>query len=126
MRFAASRSLRRAPTGLAWVAAVGLLSACGSPAPEVPITLTDFAFAPAKFSVQQRQKTVLKIQNTGSTDHNIAIPPLNVSTGPIAAGKTVNLELTAPRGPLKMICSIHEGQGMVAEIAVEQPAPNRR
>lgn len=120
MRFAASRSFRHSPIAAAIVAAAGLVAACGSPSPEVPITLSDFALAPAKFSIQRAQKTVLKLQNTGSSEHNIAIQQLNVGTGPIAPGKTVNLEVTAPRGPLKIICTIHEGQGMVAEIAVEQ------
>lgn len=126
MRFAASRSPGRASIALAVIVAVGLLAACGSPTPEEPVTLSDFAFAPTKIAIQRAQKTVLKLQNTGNAEHNIAIPQLNVSSGPIAPGKTVNLELTAPRGPLKIICSIHEDRGMIAEIAVEQRPTTRR
>ena len=127
MRLATRRLLGRAPLALAALAAAGVLAACTSPPPEVPVTIADFSIEPAKISIQRAQKTVLKIQNTGSSEHNISIQQLNVATGLLGPGKTFNLEVTAPRGPLKMICSLpgHEGRGMVAEIAVEQ-SPTRR
>lgn len=118
-------SRRLSPFVRAALVAVGAaaLAACGSPTPTMQATVRDFSVEPAKLSIQRAQKTVLQLRNEGGTEHNMSVQGqgVNVSSGPIAPGKTASLEVVAPRGPLKLICTIpgHEARGMTAEIAVE-------
>lgn len=120
MRFTALTA-PRAGVLFAFAAAGALAAGCGSPAPEVAVTMTDFAYDPSRITIQRATKTVLKIENKGATEHNLAVQQINVSSGPVAPGRTVRVEITAPRGPLKVVCTIpgHEAMGMVGEIAVE-------
>ena len=113
--------LRRASIALALAAVTSALTACGSAAPEVKLSMNDFKFEPATLNIGRAQRTLLTVQNNGKTEHNLMIQQINVTTGPIAPGQSKTIEVTAPRGPLKFVCVIpgHEGQGMVGEITVD-------
>ena len=101
------------------------VSGCGGGVPEVSVTLSEFAFEPPRISIPRSQKTALKLQNKGTVEHNFSVPQLNLTSLPVAPGKTVTLEFAVPRGgaPLRVVCTIpgHEESGMVAElVAVER------
>lgn len=121
MRRAVRSGLHRAFLLMALATVTGFMAACGSPAPEVIITMSEFKYTPDKVTIGRNQKTIFKIENQGGTEHNLMIRQINVSTGLIAPGQTKILEIAAPRGPLKFVCLVpgHEDQGMVGEITVD-------
>jgi uncharacterized cupredoxin-like copper-binding protein len=106
---------------IAVAVASSLMTACGSSAPEVTLSMSDFKFEPATFNIGRAQRTILKVQNNGKTEHNLMIQQINVTTGPMAPGQSKTIEVTSPRGPLKFVYLIpgHEAQGMSSDITVD-------
>ena len=98
--------------------AVASLS-CSAPNPEVPVILTDYAFEPGVISLQRAQKTVLKLQNKGTVEHNLAIPRQSISSVTVKPGETASLEVAFPQGEFPIVCSVpgHEEQGMTGKIS---------
>lgn len=116
------------PRGRGCVLAAGVLGVglvalgCGAPPPEVTVAMTEFAFDPNRLAIQRAEKTIIRLENRGTVEHNFAVPQLNVASANVAPGKTATLEISVPRGPLRIVCTVpgHEEAGMVGEIAVEQ------
>ena len=120
MRVAMSRAYARklfVTAGLFACAVAGL--SCSPPNPEVSVLLTDYAFDPPIVTLQRAQKTIIKLQNKGSVEHNLAIPRQNISSVIVKPGETASLELAFPQGEFPIVCSLpgHEDQGMVGKIS---------
>ena len=63
----------------------------------------------------------LQVTNAGTMEHDLTIKELGATTGPIAPGKTVTLELgTLDEGEYAVVCTVagHEGSGMKATLQV--------
>ena len=120
-RHARERSVR-SPALLASIAAFTLLVGCQAPTPELNVTLSDYALEPKQLSLTPGQKAILVLQNTGAIEHNLDIPELKLSSGAIAPGQTVRLEVAGPARTYKLICTLpgHEEQGMVGELRVQR------
>ena len=103
------------------VGAAMMATGCGGGGPEVTVIMSDTGFEPNRFTIYQREKSVLVLQNTGAVEHNLLIRELNLSSGIIAPGKTGRLDIVPLKGPLKFVCTIpgHEEAGMIGEIVVE-------
>jgi uncharacterized cupredoxin-like copper-binding protein len=109
----------------ALVAALALTVAslsCGGSPPEMTVLMTEMAFEPDKVTVQRSTKTIIRLENRGLVEHNFSVPQLNATSAIIPPGKTGTLEITAPRGPLKIVCTVPGHEEMVAELVV---APRR-
>ena len=121
MRFPALPGQHRAALVLGLVAVGAVVGGCGSPTPEITVILTEFTYEPSRIVIGRNQKTLLKLENKGAEDHALLVQQINVKSPTVSPGKTVTLEVTAPRGPLKIVCTIpgHEAAGMVGELAVE-------
>lgn len=104
------------------IAGLGCERIFGAPTPEVTVVLTDFAFEPQKVTINRTEKTKLLLENRGSVEHTFSVPQLNVTSARVPPGTTGTLEITSPRGPLRIICVIpgHEDSGMVGELVVER------
>ena len=98
------------------IAALG----CGSPTPEITVVMTEFSFEPNKVNVTRGTKTLVRLENQGQVEHNFSIPQLNITSLTIQPGKAGTVEVTSPRGPLKIVCTVpgHEEAGHVAELVV--------
>jgi plastocyanin len=119
-----------------------LLAACGggnsAPSTSINVTLTDFEFSPATFTVPAGAKISFTAVNNGTDEHSFAIMKLghevkghySDSDKPniywlepaIEPGQTMNDSFTAPSDPgtYQILC-IHQGHfeaGMVAKLIV--------
>ncbi len=97
---------------------IAVLTGCGSNATEgsseskpgesgntYSLAATDNAFDPKNLSVESGPITLV-IENTGVAIHNFSIPSLNIDKD-VAAGETVELELTATSGTTEFLCKYH-------------------
>ena len=108
----------RAASVLGLSATLSLLTSCGNPTPEVKIQMSDFSFEPNGFTISRSTKTIVKLDNTGSVDHQLKVARLNITSPVVAPGKSATVEIIAPSGPLQFACAFHEAQGMVGQITV--------
>ena len=111
------RSLSRAIALAAF--AIPLLG-CGGGDPEVAVVMTDFSFNPSPVPVQAGRRTIITLENKGTTEHNFSVPQLNVVSTNIAPGGKGRVEIAAPPGGYRLLCTVegHEAAGMVAEVRV--------
>jgi uncharacterized cupredoxin-like copper-binding protein len=119
---ARERSVRSPALLAASITAFAVVVGCQAQTPELNVTLSDYAFDPKQLSLTPGQKAVLVLQNKGTMEHNLDIPELRLSSGPIAPGQTVKLEVAGPARTYKLICTLpgHEEQGMVGELRVQR------
>ncbi len=108
-------SLRTGIVGSAMLAA-----GCGGGPAEVSVIMSDFTFEPSRFSLAQREKSVVQIENHGAVEHSFFIPSLNLKSDNLAPGAKQRLEIVPVRGPLKFFCNIHGESVMSGEIAVSE------
>ena len=124
-----------------FVLAVGLsmaLSACSS-GPTINVTITDFAYSPASFTVPAGAQVTVHAKNNGAVEHEFAIMKKGTSVTPpfgdkdegniyweldeIAPGTTKSATFTAPSEPgeYEVICGLpaHIEKGMVASLTVK-------
>ena len=86
----------------------------------VQVTLTEFkvSFNP---SVVTSGDVTFAITNSGSVDHNFAIPSLNVRTAMLKAGESVDLEVKGLEvGEVEYLCEVagHSAAGMKGKLSV--------
>ena len=86
----------------------------------VQVTLTEFkvSFNP---SVVASGDVTFAITNSGSVDHNFAIPSLNVRTAMLKAGESVDLEVKGLEvGEVEYLCEVagHSAAGMIGKLSV--------
>ena len=86
----------------------------------VQVTLTEFKviFNP---SVVPAGDVTFAITNSGSVDHNFAIPSLNVRTAMLKAGESVDLEVKGLEvGEVEYLCEVagHSAAGMIGKLSV--------
>ena len=93
---------------------------CDGGDPEVAVVMTDFSFDPRPVPVQAGRRTIITLENRGSTEHNFSVPQLNVVSTNIAPGAKGRVEIAAPPGGYRLLCTVegHEAAGMVAEVRV--------
>ena len=92
-------------------------------AQQVTIQMSDFKFDPATVSVEQGRPVVVTLPNTGSVEHDFAIPELEVQPVDVPAGQTGRAEFTPPRsGTFRIGCTEpgHQHDGMVGQLVVRQ------
>jgi len=123
------------------VLALGLsiaLAACSS-VPTINVTITDFAYSPASFTVPAGAQVTLHAKNNGSVEHEFAIMKKGTSVTPpfgdkdegniyweldaIEPGTTKSATFTAPSEPgdYEVICGLpaHIEKGMVGTLTVK-------
>ena len=112
----------KTPRFLAWLLALGLATGgCGGGGgQEITVTMSDFAFEPRDFPIQAGQKTTIALQNKGAVEHNFTVAQLNVVSPNVPPQQAARVELAAPRGTYKVVCTIpgHEEAGMVGQVTV--------
>lgn len=109
-----------------WPEALGLFAlalaaaGCGAGAPGIAVVMTEFAFDPQQINVRAGQRTTITLQNKGTAEHNFAVSQLNVASPPVAAGQTATVEIAAPPGNYRLVCTVpgHEEAGMVGQVTV--------
>ena len=96
------------------------LFGCSGGDPEVAVVMTEFSFDPRPVPVQAGRRTFITLENRGTTEHNFTVPQLNVASANIPAGGKGRVEIAAPPGGYRLLCTIegHEAAGMVAEVRV--------
>ena len=86
----------------------------------VQVTLTEFkvVFNP---SVVPAGDVTFAVTNSGSVDHNFAIPSLNARTAMLKAGESVDLEVKGLEvGEVEYLCEVagHSAAGMIGKLSV--------
>jgi len=117
-----ARILRVTAAGLAVVAAVFLLGACGEEVPAagnvargpakgeaIELVAEDNSFEPGTLKVQAGDEVAIEVSNHGDQPHNFTAEELEVSTGTIEAGDVATATLTVPDGVTEFECTIHPG-----------------
>jgi uncharacterized cupredoxin-like copper-binding protein len=101
----------------------------------IPIALTDFRFVPNSVSLEAHTSYVLRLANTGSSDHDLVAPEFFTSVAISAdsmkrvhmgrvvlrAGETVDIEVTTgDTGTFQMRCTYfgHALMGMTGRLEV--------
>ena len=84
--------------------------------PEIPVTLTEFAFEPKPIAVPASKKIAIVLQNKGTVEHVFAIAQFRIASDPIPPGKTARLEFAVPNGIYKVTCTIPGHEEMVGEV----------
>jgi plastocyanin len=115
-----------------------ILTACSS-GPSINVTISDFAYAPATWTVPAGATVTINARNNGSVEHEFAIMKLGTSVTPpfgdkdegnifweldeIGAGTTKSATFTAPTEPgtYEVICGLagHIEKGMVGSLTVK-------
>lgn len=124
--------------------AVGLsLAACGGssgPSSKLDVTMTDFSFTPAEYTVAAGQQVSLHLINNGAVEHSFVIMKKDTTVGDdftaddepnvywqtkLASGSDMTETFTAPTEPgdYQVVCGIagHFISGMVATMHVVAP-----
>ena len=118
---------------------IGLTSCggTGGPTTNIDVTMTDFMFQPAKFTVPAGQEITVSTRNTGAVVHNFVIMKLGTTAGPtfedddlpnvywkveMPIGGSTTTSFTAPTEPgeYEVVCSTegHIASGMVGTLIV--------
>jgi uncharacterized cupredoxin-like copper-binding protein len=116
-----------------------VISACGSAGPTttIDVSLTDFQFQPASFTIPAGKEITLNATNTGAVVHNFVIMKLGTDAGEfyddedapnvyweveVLPGGKANVTFTAPSDPgtYQLICRTegHIASGMTGSITV--------
>ena len=116
-----------------------IISACGSAGPTttIDVSLTDFQFQPASFTIPAGKEITLNATNTGAVVHNFVIMKLGTDAGEfydeedapnvywdveVLPGGKANVTFTAPSDPgtYQVICRTegHIASGMTGSITV--------
>ena len=115
------------------------LTACGSKGSTINVTISDFAYSPATFTVPAGAEVTLNAKNTGATEHEFAIMEKGYNVVPpfgdkdeshilweldeIGPGTTKSGTFTAPKDPgtYEVICGLagHIEKGMVGTLVVK-------
>lgn len=125
------------------VIAMFALSACGGsskPSNTIDVTLAEFTFAPAKFTVPAGQEITINATNNGAVVHNFVIMKFGQTVGDnfgpedegniyweleAEPGKSVTATFTAPikLGEYQVVCRTegHYMAGMVGKLTVAAP-----
>lgn len=82
-------------------------TATGSDAIEV--TLHDDEFDPANLELEAGAEVNVEIHNAGSSQHNLTIDTLDLSTGTVEPGQVVAATFVVPRGTTEYRCTFHPG-----------------
>jgi len=121
------------------VSLVLTLTACGGNTTTINVTITDFAYNPATFTVPAGATVKLNATNNGIVEHEFAIMKLGTSVTPpfgdkdegnifweldeIQPGETKSDTFTAPTEPgdYEIICGLagHIENGMVGKLTVK-------
>jgi len=116
-----------------------LLTACGGGGSTLNVTITDFAYDHATYTVPAGAEVTMNVKNNGAVEHEFAIMKLGTSVTPpfgekdegnifweldaIEAGTTKSGTFTAPTEPgtYEVICGLegHIEKGMVASLIVK-------
>ena len=116
-----------------------VLSACGpaKPTTTIDVSLTDFQFQPAKFTIPAAKEITLNATNTGTVTHSFVIMKLGTNAGDvfdeqdipnvywdveIQPGSQEHITFTAPSDPgnYQLVCKTpgHLAAGMTGTITV--------
>ena len=116
-----------------------VISACGSAGPTttIDVSLTDFQFQPASFTIPAGKEITLNATNTGAVVHNFVIMKLGTDAGEfydeedapnvyweveVLPGGKANVTFTAPSDPgtYQVVCRTegHIASGMTGSITV--------
>lgn len=93
-----------------------------SPAVEVIVSGTEFAFDPPIITVKKGQTIKVTFKNNGTFPHNFAISDLNVTTKIISPGEQDSIQFTANQeGQFNFLCTIggHADKGMKGTLIVQ-------
>jgi uncharacterized cupredoxin-like copper-binding protein len=106
--------------GIVIVAGSGDGGSGGSSAPQtISVELTEFAIEGDLMA--SPGPVTLQVTNAGTMEHDLTIESLGTTTGSIAPGKTVTLDLgTLDAGDYEVICTVagHEGSGMKTTLQI--------
>lgn len=95
----------------------------------IELGLEDIKFSTDTLEIPANTPTTIHITNTGATAHNFSIDALNISTGNVAPGASVDVTINAPAGTYTYYCNVpgHEAAGMKGTLtvtaAVSTPIP---
>ena len=101
--------------------------AAAAPAQQINLSLSEFAIAPATFTVQQGQPVTFTVTNAGKFPHNVTFELASQSlketlfTANLTAGQTQTATYTFPAaGTWTMYCPVdsHEARGMKGSVNV--------
>jgi uncharacterized cupredoxin-like copper-binding protein len=92
----------------------------GEAAAPITVELQDIRFVPPDITVPADTPTTVTLSNTGASPHTFTVPDLGIDEE-LQAGETREIEINAPAGSYKLVCTIpgHEAAGMVGTIMVE-------
>jgi uncharacterized cupredoxin-like copper-binding protein len=87
----------------------------------VNLEMIDIAFKPTTLDIPANTDSVIHITNTGSTAHDFSIDKLNITTGDVAPGATIDVKINAPAGEYTYYCNVpgHEAAGMKGTLTVK-------
>jgi plastocyanin len=109
-----------ARTGIALIAAVSFLTACGAErsgdvssgpggADAVTVAAVDNAFEPARLQLTAGEEIELEVTNEGETTHDLTIEALELSTGGLEPGGVATATISVPKGETTFRCTVHGG-----------------
>ncbi|MGE0029253.1 MAG: cupredoxin domain-containing protein, partial [Thermoleophilia bacterium] len=84
----------------------------------VDVTMQDDMFVPSVLTGTPGQTVTLKLDNTGTQEHNFTLESQKVDTD-VESGKTATVKVTFPAsGTLQFFCEYHEALGMTGSLQV--------
>jgi uncharacterized cupredoxin-like copper-binding protein len=87
----------------------------------VNLEMVDIAFKPTTLEIPANTDSVVHITNTGTTAHDFSIDKLNITTGDVAPGASIDVKINAPAGEYTYYCNVpgHEAAGMKGTLTVK-------
>lgn len=84
----------------------------------VDMVMRDDVFVPSVLRGTPGQSVMLKLDNTGTQEHNFSISAQKVNTD-VESGKTATVKVTFPAsGTLQFFCEYHKALGMTGSLEV--------
>lgn len=87
----------------------------------IQLDMEDIKFSKDSLEIPANTDVTIHITNTGATDHDFSIDALNISTGNVAPGASVDVKINAPAGTYTYYCNVpgHEAAGMKGTLTVK-------
>ncbi len=123
MHFPGRSTARRAAGVVLFTGSLALLSACSGGGGSGPsLELKEYSFTPNTVTLTAGQPVTLTLKNTGTLQHDFAIPDLNVTSPVVNPGQTTTYTFTPSRaGTFQFICNQpgHKEAGMVGTATIQ-------
>jgi uncharacterized cupredoxin-like copper-binding protein len=90
----------------------------------VNLDMEDIKFSTTAFEIPANTDVTVHITNKGATAHDFSIDALNISTGDVAPGASVDVKINAKPGDYVYYCNVpgHEAAGMKGTMTVKEGA----